>query len=102
MKPENEDKKIDDMISKAIGSKPVFDFEQWKQDHPKQIAAYKEQTTSKPHKLIKYAGIILSAAAMILLAVNCGLGNTDCARLEMGHIQDDILDYAKIEAGSVL
>jgi hypothetical protein len=69
MKPENEDKKIDDLISKAIGSNPVFDFEQWKQDHPEQIAAYKEQTTNKRGKLIKYAGVILSAAAMILLAV---------------------------------
>jgi hypothetical protein len=69
MKPENEDKKIDDLISKAIGSNPVFDFEQWKQDHPEQIAAYKKQTTNKRGKLIKYAGIILSAAAMILLAV---------------------------------
>jgi hypothetical protein len=70
MKSENENANMDEMISKAIGSsKPAFDFEQWKQDHPEQIAAYKEQTTDKPHKLIKYAGIILSAAAMILLAV---------------------------------
>ena len=69
MKPENEDKKIDDLISKSIGSNPVFDFEQWKQDHPEQIADYKKQTTVKEHKFIKCAGMILSAAAMILLAV---------------------------------
>jgi hypothetical protein len=69
MKSENKDKQVDDLISKALGSKPVFDFEQWKQDHPEQIASYKKQTTGKPNKLIKYAGIILSAAAMILFAV---------------------------------
>jgi uncharacterized protein YhaN len=34
-----------------------------------QIAAYKEQTSGKPHKLLKYAGVMLSAAAMIFLAV---------------------------------
>jgi hypothetical protein len=69
MKPENEDKKMDKLISKAIGSKPVFDFEKWKQNHPEQIAEYREQTTGNPHKFIKYAGVILSAAAMILLAI---------------------------------
>ena len=69
MKSENENANMDDMISNAIGGdKPAFDFEQWKQDHPEQIAAYKKQTTNKRGKLIKCAGIILSAAAMILLA----------------------------------
>jgi hypothetical protein len=70
MKSENENANLDEMISKAIGGdKPAFDFEQWKQDHPEQIAAYKEQTAAKPHRLLKYAGAILSAAAMIFLAV---------------------------------
>jgi hypothetical protein len=70
MKSENNNKKFDDMISKAIGgNKPAFDFEQWKQAHPEQIAAYKEQTAGKQHKLLKYAGVALSAAAMIFLAV---------------------------------
>lgn len=70
MKSENKDKQLDSLISKAIdGKKMTFDFEQWKQDHPKQIAAYEKQTAGKPYKLIKYAGTILSAAAMIFLAV---------------------------------
>jgi hypothetical protein len=70
MKSENENANMDEMIAKAIGGgKPAFDFEQWKQEHPKQIAAYKEQTAVKPHRLLKYAGVALSAAAMILLAV---------------------------------
>jgi hypothetical protein len=70
MKSENENANMDEIISKAIGqSKPAFDFEQWKQAHPEQIAAYKEQTAGKQHKLLKYAGVALSAAAMIFLAV---------------------------------
>ena len=70
MKSENENANMDEMISKAIGGgKPAFDFEQWKQEHPKQVAAFKEQTAAKPHRLLKYAGVALSAAAMILLAV---------------------------------
>lgn len=69
MKPENENTNLDELISKAIGDKKLaFNFQQWKKDHPKQVADYKEQTASKSHKLIRYAGI-LSAAAMILLAV---------------------------------
>ncbi len=68
MKSENEDAKLDDLISKAIGNnKSAFDFAQWKEDHPEDIAAFKEQTAGKSHKPIKYASIILSAAAMILL-----------------------------------
>lgn len=68
MKSENEN--LDELISKAIGGRdPVFDFEKWKQQHTEQIADYKEQTASKPHKLLKYASLALSAAAMIFLAV---------------------------------
>ncbi len=45
MKSENENANMDEMIAKAIGGeKPAFDFEQWKQDHPEQIAGYKEQS----------------------------------------------------------
>lgn len=70
MEPENKHEIFDDMLSKAVGSeKTSFDFEQWKQDHPDEIAGYKKQTSHKTQTLIKLAGILTSAAAVLFLAV---------------------------------
>ncbi|MCA9170528.1 MAG: hypothetical protein KDB23_22775 [Planctomycetales bacterium] len=45
------------------------------------------------HALIKAASIEMRA--MILLAINCGLGNRDCAKLEGKHIAGEWLDYSR-------
>lgn len=42
-------------------------------------------------------GQLLNLRAMILLAINCGLGNTDCAELRFEHLNLDgrVLDYLR-------
>ena len=46
-------KKLDELISKTIGrDKPKFDFDKWKDNHPKEIQVFKsqiiEQQTGSP------------------------------------------------------
>ena len=40
-------------------------------------------------------GQLLNLRAMILLGINCGLGNTDCAELRPSHICDGFLDFPR-------
>ena len=39
--------------------------------------------------------------AMIYLAINCGLGNNDCAKLQAEHIRGDILDFKRPKNGNL-
>jgi len=48
-------------------------------------------------KLIEFASPEMKA--MILLGINCGLGNTDCARLTSEHIHGHWLDYPRGKTG---
>ncbi len=44
MKSDKTDKKMDELISRAIGrERPTFDFDKWRQDHQKEIQTYKAQ-----------------------------------------------------------
>ena len=56
-------------------------------------------TAEQVNALLEAASVHMRA--MILLAVNCGLGNTDCARLELRHLdlQRGWLDYPRPKTG---
>jgi len=48
MKADENNKKLDELISKTIGrDKPQFDFDKWKQNHEKEIDIYESQEKSK-------------------------------------------------------
>ena len=79
MKPDNSDKKIDELIGRAIGrERPTFDFDKWRQDHRKEIQTYKAQA-KKPSDSVETSGIWriimkssitkLAAAAVVIIAV---------------------------------
>jgi outer membrane lipoprotein-sorting protein len=83
MKPGEYDKKIDELISRAIGrQRPPFDFDKWQAEHEKEIQTYKEQAkkssdpvpSSRIWKTIIESRITkLAAAAVIIIAVLIGI-----------------------------
>ncbi len=76
MKPDNQDKKLDDLLSRTIGrEEPAFDFDKWKQSHRKEIQIYRSQA-ARPVRRTAMRRIImrgpisrLAAAAVIIIAV---------------------------------
>ena len=79
MKPDKYDKKIDEIISRAIGrERPTFDFNKWQEDHQKEIQTYKAQA-KKPSDSVESSRIWriimkspttkLAAAVLIIVAV---------------------------------
>jgi hypothetical protein len=77
------DKKIDELIIRAIGrQRPTFDFDKWRADHQKEIHTYKAQV-KKPldsvespvsWRIIMKSSITkLAAAAAVIIAVLIGL-----------------------------
>ena len=83
MKPENNDKEMDELITRAVSrQRPTFDFDKWRQDHQEEIQTYKAQA-KKPSDPVKSSGswrIImknpitkLAAAAVIIIAILAGL-----------------------------
>jgi hypothetical protein len=79
MKPDKSDKKIDELINRAIGrEKPTFDFNKWQADHQKEIKNYKAQVkqpldsveSSGAWRIIMKSPITkLAVAAVIIIAV---------------------------------
>lgn len=48
MKADENNKKLDELISKTIGrDKPEFDFDKWKDLHQKEIQVFKSQKTEQ-------------------------------------------------------
>jgi hypothetical protein len=95
MKPDKSEKKIDELISQAIGrQRPTLDFNKWQADHQKEIKNYKAQV-KQPSDSVESSGawrIImkspitkLAAAAVIIVAVLIGIstfnGTTTWARV---------------------
>ena len=83
MKPDKSDKKIDELISRAIGcERPTFDFNKWQEDHQKEIQTYKAQA-KKPsdsvesseiwRKIMKSPITKLAAAAVIIITILGGI-----------------------------
>ncbi|MHC4286647.1 MAG: hypothetical protein ACYSWZ_27375 [Planctomycetota bacterium] len=83
MKPDKSDKKIDELISRAIGrERPNFDFNKWQAEHQKEIHTYKAQV-KKPSVSVESSGIWrkimkgritkLAAAAVIIITVLGGV-----------------------------
>jgi integrase len=56
-------------------------------------------TAEQIHQIIAAAGTALKA--MVLLGINCGLGNNDCAKLEMRHLdlKNGWLDFGRPKTG---
>ena len=76
MEPEKKNKKLDDLISAAIGREDVkFDFGKWKAEHEKEIRLYEsQQAKSAEHrgssgllKLIRRGGVLRYAAAAVIV-----------------------------------
>ncbi|MBW8039925.1 MAG: hypothetical protein FVQ85_08005 [Planctomycetes bacterium] len=83
MKPDKSDKKINELISRAIGrQRPTFDFNKWQADHQKEIQTYKAQV-KKPsdsvesseiwRKIMKSPITKLAAAAVIIITILGGI-----------------------------
>jgi len=83
MKPGEYDKKIDDLISRAIGrQRPTFDFDKWQAEHQKEIQTYKAQV-KKPSDSVPSAGVWktiiesritkLAAVAVIIMGILIGV-----------------------------
>ena len=83
MKPDKSGKKIDELISRAIGrERPTFDFDKWQTDHQKEIQTYKAQA-KKPsdsiessriwRKIMKSPITKLTAAAVIIMVILGGI-----------------------------
>ena len=78
MKPDKSDKKIDELISRAISrERQTFDFDKWRADHQKEIQTYKAQVkkpldsveSSRIWRTIMKSPITkLAAAAVIIVA----------------------------------
>ncbi|MHC4461616.1 MAG: TlpA family protein disulfide reductase [Planctomycetota bacterium] len=78
MSPNRYDRKLGELISKAIGrEKPTFDFKKWQTDHQKEIQIFKSQTGQVPHSawrtIMKSPITKLAAAAVIIIAVLIGI-----------------------------
>jgi hypothetical protein len=85
MKSPKNNKRLDELISQTVGrDKPEFDFNKWKDNHQKEIQAFKSQTaeeqTSRPVGIFKIGRTILksrvsqiAAAAVIIIGLVIGL-----------------------------
>jgi hypothetical protein len=91
MKPEKYDKKIEELIGRAIGrQRPTFDFDKWQEDHKKEVQIYKAQS-KKPSESVKSSEIRrkimkspitkLAAAAVLLIGVGYIVGRLSAPRL---------------------
>jgi len=81
MKADENNKKLDELISKTVGrERPTFDFDKWKQTHKEEIQIYKSQITGRQishpaqafgiWKIIMKSPITkIAAAAVILLGL---------------------------------
>ena len=84
MNPDKSDKKIDELIGRAIGrERPTFDFDKWRAGHQKEIQTYKAQAkkpsvsaeSSRIWRIIMESRITkLAAAAAIFIAVGIFIG----------------------------
>ena len=78
MKADRNNKKLDELISQAIGREgPKFDFDKWKQSHKKEIQAFESQATEQKKPAVRISEIgrtimknpitkIATAAAILL------------------------------------
>jgi len=91
--------------SQDLLSKPVKFGDQFKRPSQKQIRL---ERASKPKRMFEPAELrkLIDAApttmkAMVLLGVNCGLGNTDCSEMEFRHLdlRRGWLDYPRPKTG---
>ncbi|HUT29682.1 MAG TPA: hypothetical protein VMX13_07815 [Sedimentisphaerales bacterium] len=83
MKPSEHDKKLDELIGRAISrQRPKFDFDKWQKDHQKQIKDFKAETEPLPESvrppnigtiIMKSKITKFAAAAVIVIAVLAGL-----------------------------
>jgi len=83
MKADRNNKKLDELIYRAIGREsPRFDFDKWKQSHKKEIQVFKSQTaeqkTSQSVWIFEIGRTIMksritSAAAIIIIGVMIGI-----------------------------
>ncbi len=81
MNAERNNKKLDELISRAVGrDEPKFDFDKWKQAHKEEIEVFRSQTAGKQttqfvlliniwRAIMKSRITKLAAAAMIIIAV---------------------------------
>jgi len=85
MNADRKNKKLDELISKAIGrDKPQFDFDKWKAKHEKEIQIFESQTANRQDSysvtpfniwriIMKSKISKIAAGALIIIAVFCGL-----------------------------
>jgi outer membrane lipoprotein-sorting protein len=83
MKPSEHDKKLDELIGRAISrQRPKFDFDKWQKDHQKQIEDFKAGMEPLPESvrppnigtiIMKSKITKFAAAAVIVIAVLAGL-----------------------------
>ncbi len=71
MQPKNTEKKLDELVSAAIGRDNLeFDFDKWKNEHAREIHTYESQAcTRSPHQItgiLRYAVAALIAIALML------------------------------------
>lgn len=89
MKADRNNKKLDELISQAIGREcPKFDFDKWKQSHEEEIRTFKSQLdqeqTSHSAKVLKIWRTIMKsritrpfAAAMIIIGAIIGISHLE-------------------------
>jgi hypothetical protein len=78
MKPDDQDRKIDELLSRTMRrDEPVFDFDKWKQNHAKEIRTYQSQAAGTPSRvrrpeilatIVKDRFFKFAVAAVIILA----------------------------------
>jgi hypothetical protein len=83
MKPSEHDKKLDELIGRAISrQRPKFDFDKWQKDHQKEIKDFKAGTKPLPESVrpsniwrtVMKSGITkLAAAAVIIVTLVFGI-----------------------------
>jgi len=81
MNPDRNNKKLDELISQAIGrDKPKFDFDKWKDEHRSEIQSFKSQTAEESmshsalpiiiwREIMKRNANKIAAAAVLLMVI---------------------------------
>jgi hypothetical protein len=83
MKPNEHNKKLDELIGRAISrQRPTFDFNKWKESHKEEVQNFESQTGQTPHpvqpfeiwRIIMESRITkLAAAAIVVVVVLAGI-----------------------------